>query len=67
MAEIENDLQRQLATLIEEHGDLDASIAALQGSIVPDQIQLQRLKRKKLRLKDQITKIKGNLTPDIIA
>lgn len=53
--------------MTEEHGDLDASIAALQGAPVPDQIQLQRLKKKKLHLKDQIANIHDKLTPDIIA
>ena len=67
MAKKDEDLMRRLAALTEEHGDLDASIAALQGSSVPDQIQLQRLKKKKLHLKDQITKIRNRLTPDIIA
>lgn len=67
MAENSTQLQRQLATIIEEHGDLDSSIAALQASTVPDQIQLQRLKKKKLRLKDQIAKLRNRLTPDIIA
>lgn len=67
MAEINEQLQHQLAAIIEEHGDLDSSIAALQASAAPDQIQLQRLKKKKLRLKDQIAKIRNRLTPDIIA
>lgn len=67
MAEINEQLQSQLAMIIEEHGDLDASIAALQASSAPDQIQLQRLKKKKLRLKDQIARIRNRLTPDIIA
>lgn len=67
MTEISEQLQRQLATTIEEHGDLDSSIAALQATPVPDQIQMQRLKKKKLRLKDQIARIRTRLTPDIIA
>lgn len=67
MAEISEELQRQLAEMIEEHGDLDASIAALQASPVPNHIQLQRLKKKKLYLKDQIADIRDTLTPDIIA
>jgi hypothetical protein len=55
----------KLAGLVQEHRDLDAAIAALIGS--PDQLQVSRLKKKKLQLKDQIAKIEDELLPDIIA
>ena len=58
-------LRAKLAELMQEHRDLDAAIDALQGS--PDQLQITRLKKRKLQLKDQITKINDQLLPDIIA
>jgi hypothetical protein len=58
-------LRAKLAELMQEHRDLDAAIDALRGS--PDQLQLTRLKKRKLQLKDQITKINDQLLPDIIA
>lgn len=60
-------LRARLAELVQEHRDLDAAIAALTQSGAPDQIQLTRLKKRKLQLKDQITKIEDALLPDIIA
>lgn len=63
--EDERELQTELARLQQEHRDLDAAIDALRGS--PDQLQLTRLKKRKLQLKDQITKINDQLLPDIIA
>lgn len=50
-----------------EHRDLDDSIRALSERGTADQLMLQRLKRRKLRLKDQIAEIEDRLTPDIIA
>ncbi len=61
----EVELRAKLAGLVQEHRDLDAAIAALSGSA--DQLQVSRLKKKKLQLKDQITKIEDALLPDIIA
>ncbi len=58
-------LRAKLAELTQEHRDLDAAIDALLGS--PDQLQITRLKKRKLQLKDQITKINDQLLPDIIA
>jgi hypothetical protein len=49
-----------------EHRDLDTVIARLDGSAV-DQLQLQRLKKRKLKLKDEIAWLEGRLVPDIIA
>jgi hypothetical protein len=57
----------RLALVRSEHGDLDAAIAALIEQGVPDQLQLARLKKRKLRLKDEITILEGQLVPNIIA
>jgi len=58
-------LRAKLAELMQEHRDMDAAIDALRGS--PDQLQITRLKKRKLQLRDQITKINDQLLPDIIA
>jgi hypothetical protein len=56
-----------MARLKEEHRDLDAAIAALHDASVPDRLQLQRLKKRKLVLRDQISRAEQLLVPDIIA
>jgi hypothetical protein len=56
-----------LERLREEHRDLDAAIDALRGTAQADQLQLQRLKKRKLVLRDRLTRIEDALTPDIIA
>jgi hypothetical protein len=53
--------------LLQEHRDLDAAIAALQVVGAVDQLQLQRLKKRKLALRDRIAFLEDILTPDIIA
>jgi hypothetical protein len=65
--EEERDLRAQLARLLQEHRDLDAAIAALQDSPGADILQVQRLKKRKLYLRDRINAIEDQLTPDIIA
>lgn len=60
-------LQEKVAHLRQEHSDLDASIAALELTPVPDQLLIARLKRKKLALRDQIVLLEDRLLPDIIA
>ena len=65
--EEEQTLKARLAQLREEHRDLDAAIAAMATSSVTDQLQLTRLKKRKLQLKDQIQQIEDSLLPDIIA
>ena len=65
--EEEAELRTQLARLQQEHRDLDAAIAALGASPGADIIQVQRLKKRKLVLRDRITFIEDQLTPDIIA
>jgi len=60
-------LKAKLAGLRTEHRDLDEAIARMMDQGPFDQLQLQRLKKRKLSLKDQITKIESELLPDIIA
>jgi len=61
------ELKSQLARLRQEHRDLDAAIEALQETPGSDILQVQRLKKRKLYLRDRITFIEDQLTPDIIA
>ena len=65
--EEESELRAQLARLQQEHRDLDAAIAALQASPGADVIQVQRLKKRKLYLRDRIKFVEDQITPDIIA
>jgi hypothetical protein len=60
-------LKIRLAALKSEHRDLDQVIAQLSEHAPFDQLQLQRLKKRKLSLKDQIAKLESRLLPDIIA
>ena len=63
----EEELKKRLEILRIEHRDLDAAIDALTGAGSADQLQIARLKKRKLRLKDQIALIEDYLIPDIIA
>ena len=63
----EQELQKRLELLKTEHRDLDAAIVALIEAGATDQLQIARLKKRKLRLKDQIAIIEDSLLPDIIA
>ena len=63
----ESDLEQRLALLRIEHRDLDDAIAALGMAAQVDQLQIARLKRRKLRLRDEIAAIEDQLIPDIIA
>ena len=65
--EEEHKFREQLARLLQEHRDLDAAISALQVSPGSDMLQVQRLKKRKLFLRDRISFIEDQLTPDIIA
>ena len=60
-------LRQKLAELELEHRDLDDVIARLTERAPYDQLQLQRLKKRKLTLKDQVSKVEAELLPDIIA
>ena len=57
----------RLAYLRMEHRDLDTAIEALRSTAGSDQLQLARLKKRKLRLKDEIAALEDMLIPDIIA
>ncbi len=63
----EEEMRKRLESLRIEHRDLDAAIDALTMAGSPDQLQIARLKKRKLRLKDQIALIEDALLPDIIA
>jgi hypothetical protein len=63
----ERELKAQLARLRQEHRDLDAAIEALHNAPGSDILQVQRLKKRKLALRDRIIAIEDQLTPDIIA
>jgi len=65
--EEEHEFREQLARLLQEHRDLDAAISALQVAPGSDMLQVQRLKKRKLFLRDRISFIEDQLTPDIIA
>ncbi len=65
--EEEREFRAQLARLQQEHRDLDAAILALAQSPGSDLVQVQRLKKRKLVLRDRISYIEDQLTPDIIA
>ena len=60
----EQELKKLLASLRTEHRDLDAAIDALSGTGSTDQLQIARLKKRKLRLKDQIAIVEDQLLPD---
>jgi hypothetical protein len=63
----EQELKKLLALLRTEHRDLDAAIDALTSAGSTDQLQIARLKKRKLRLRDQIAIVEDQLLPDIIA
>ncbi len=63
----EAELTARLHALTQEHRDLDAAIEALRSVAGHDQIQLARLKKRKLRLKDEMHIVQDWLVPDIIA
>jgi len=60
-------LRAELARLREEHRALDAEIAGVGEPSLADRLELQRLKKRKLALKDRIARIEDQLYPDIIA
>ncbi len=60
-------IEKEIDVLRQEHRDLDVAIAALQSVGAPDQLQLQRLKKRKLVLRDRVSFLDDQLTPDIIA
>jgi hypothetical protein len=60
-------LRAALARLKQEHRDLDSAIASLESNGCADHLQIKRLKKKKLHLKDEIARVEDELFPDIIA
>jgi hypothetical protein len=61
------DIMQRAELVRQEHRDLDHAIAALADMPVPDQLQLARLKKRKLRLRDELAWLEDKLIPDIIA
>ena len=66
-SEEKRELEATLARLRQEHRDLDAAIEALHAAPGADILQVQRLKKRKLVLRDRMRLIEDQLTPDIIA
>lgn len=62
-----DEINARLSLLIQEHRDLDSAIDALMAQPLHDRLQVQRLKKRKLRLKDEIAHLQDMLVPDIIA
>ena len=62
-----NNIQKKLEELLSEHRDLDDVINSMVGIQGFDQLRLQRLKKRKLGLKDEIIKLRALIVPDIIA
>ena len=60
-------LRVELEFFRQEHRDLDQAITILSNSTTTDRLMIQRLKKKKLQLKDKIKRLEDRLTPDIIA
>jgi hypothetical protein len=60
-------LRGRIAVMRQEHQDLDAAILALSTLPTADQLQIARLKKKKLTLRDEIVRLSSRITPDIIA
>lgn len=63
----ERAIRLRLAELRQQHQDLDSAVHALQSQARPDMIQIMRLKKRKLALRDEITQLEDQITPDIIA
>jgi hypothetical protein len=65
--EEERELSLELERLKQEHRDLDSAIDALLNAASHDRLQVQRLKKRKLQLRDSISEVEDQLFPDIIA
>jgi len=63
----EDAIRDHLALIVQEHRDLDGAIGAVQSAGTFDLLQVQRMKKRKLALKDEIEKFHNMLVPDIIA
>ncbi|TVV75529.1 YdcH family protein [Sphingomonas solaris] len=62
-----DEIAKRVAQLRQEHRDLDLAIAAMGEAALPDQMVLARVKKRKLRLRDEIASLEDQLIPDIIA
>ena len=67
MSETQNKIKEKINELRKLHSELDMEIAKIVKVIPVDQVMLQRIKKKKLKLKDEISKLSSNVLPDIIA
>jgi len=65
--DMDHRVRARLGELRLQHQDLDAAIAALEARPQADQIQIARLKKRKLSLRDEISELEDQVTPDIIA
>ena len=65
--ETQEQILQQIAIMESEHSDLDAVIERLGEDLPFDQLKLQRLKKRKLVLKDEMAKLRSRILPDIIA
>ena len=63
----QENIKKEINDLLEQHSELDDAIERINDKIPFDQIKLQRLKKRKLLLKDEINKLKSRILPDIIA
>ena len=61
------EIARRIQLLRQEHRDLDSAIEALVAAAAIDQLQIARLKKRKLRLRDEISMLEDQMIPDIIA
>ena len=67
MSEEQNKIKSKINKLRKLHSDLDIEISKIVKVIPVDQVMLQRIKKKKLKLKDEISKLSSHILPDIIA
>ena len=67
MSETQNKIKKKINDLRKLHSELDIEISKIVKVIPVDQVMLQRIKKKKLKLKDEISKLSSHILPDIIA
>ena len=67
MSEEQNKIKTKIIELRKQHSELDIEISKIVKVIPVDQVMLQRIKKKKLKLKDEISKLSSHILPDIIA
>ena len=67
MSETQNKIKEKINELRKLHSELDMEISKIVKVIPVDQVMLQRIKKKKLKLKDEISKLRSHILPDIIA